>query len=647
MSRILLVTPDGAKRRELAHAFEPLGHTLSACDEVAQAQGQAIDIIVVDTGPACSQGREAVKLFAQGGGGGPRIVWTGPGVSSGLGLVFAEVPDAVLPSPVTMASAGAALARLDRLVGPSASAGSDLEAVDGPLERFPPFRVLWQAHRTRASGRLEVFDDDIERELFLADGRVVGGRGFPDALVEHGVQGSEVDDLGGLIGRAIGGGARPDLVLEAAAMAVGRGIADTVGRSGGMVFFDSRAEAPPHAVPLPVTIPILLARGLRACRPITRVRKMLGPLRADAFEAIHDGLGPGGLPPVALRLWRATDACPQLGELVGQDDEAWLAADLLLQLGLGRLVVFEPPAQAAPQLEAEEAPRRKERERPKRSEVLEELLSERKRLRSLDAPGILGIAKSEDLEQRSLDSRYRLLSARFHPDRYARDADNVKRVSRDCFAMVSDAYAVLKDDALRDEVRLRLEAREQGRTYSSDSDKRRALLLYTQGDVAFRKRRYDEALPLLEHAYELHPEPWKTVFLLVRTRFETGKQGADECAMELMKIEAPEGRAKAEVLYQLGEMLMVADREKAAFKAFEDAVAQYPDHVDAKRRLRLRRMRRDGVDAVRDSDAKERSRRAEERAADSPERGGRRDQPDTGGSTVSGILGGLFKRKES
>lgn len=659
MPRILLLTSDPACRKELVEAFHALGHPVDECADPAEVLTRPADVIVVDNDLTCRQGRQVIRALA--GTDKPRrlVVWTGAGVATGLGPVFTELPDAVLSPPLGMATVGAVLARLERGSGRPEDT-VDLDAVDGPVDRHPPVRVLWAAHRARASGRLELYLDEIEHELFLRDGRLVGGRGFPQAMAEHGVVGDEEDDLGALMARAIAAGAQPDQVLEDAARAVGRIVASSVGRSGGMVFFDARADIPPGAVALPTPIPALLGQALREVRPLARAMELLGPLRGDLVVASHKGGDPGGLTPVALRLWRAAAEPQKLGVLVGQGDEAWLAADLLLQLGLVRLASPPPEPQAAP------APPRKERSRPKdegKDALVQELVAERTRLKGLDALGVLGITRSEELEPRAIDERFRLLSARFHPDRYVRAGEDVLMVTRDCFALVNDAYALLRDEAVRSDAQLRMAAREQGRIYSNESDKRRARLLYAQGELAFRRKQYPEALDLLSQAAQAHGDDWKIQFLLERARFEAKASDAESCASALMRISAPEGRARAEVLYYLGEMLLAADREKAAFKAFEDAIAQFPDHIEAKRRLRLRELRAGGVLQVRAKDAEERARKAEDRARDAPrEQGARkggaegRGGAEGGGARapgaedaaarVSGLLSGLFKRKD-
>ena len=341
MSRVLLVSCDEEARRALRESFIALGYEVAAAEQLPAPAVIQAEVVVVGNDSACSQGRNAVRTLGAAGHA-ARVIWTGEGASSGLGLVFVELPDAVLVPPIGTASLGTTLSRMERHGRAIDPHVESLEGVDGPTEDFPLLRVLWVAHRTRASGRLELFLDDVERVLYLRDGSIIGGRGFPDLMGQPEVVGSPEDDVGQLISRAIAQGARPDTALEQACAALGRTIAATAGRTGGMVFFDPQAEAPANSFPLPTPIPRMLSQGLRAARPVARVQGFLARMQSDLLVTSADPSGPMGLSTVALRLWRAAQEPKPLGALIGDDDEAWLAADLLLQLGLARLESSTP-----------------------------------------------------------------------------------------------------------------------------------------------------------------------------------------------------------------------------------------------------------------------------------------------------------------
>ncbi|MCB9777949.1 MAG: hypothetical protein H6742_05250 [Alphaproteobacteria bacterium] len=660
MSRILLVSADEQASAATIEAFRSLGRLVLRVDDadaaVAHLAEEPADLVVVDTDATCASGRELVRRLREDSD--PAVAWTGQGVASGLGLVFAEVPDAVLAPPVTMASAGAMLGRLEREGARHLDNLRDLSEVDGPIEHFPPLRVLWAAQLARARGMLELYVDERERELHLDGGRIVDARGFPDLLVDHGISIDDDDGLEAAIGKAVAAGVRPDLAMQSAGLHIGTEIAAMVGRAGGMVFFDPAAEAPPRPVPLPTPLPLLLASGMTQARAVAQVRQTLGPLRGNRLVAVTEGFGPGGLPPSALRLWRAAQSGPALGEVVGDADADWQAADLLLQLGLARLEVraeTQPLARSArgggrvratddgPKLDTAE------------QERLQELIAERARLRELDAPGILGITASADATARGVEQRFRLLSARFHPDRYSRDSEQLARVAKDCFSLVNDAASILRQPHHREEIFKRLEARERGQVYVTDADRRRAKMHYVAGEAAFRRKQTDQALKELERAHDADPTDWKVCLLLSRTWFDTGHRPPEECYALASPLIVPEGRARSEQLQHLGELLLALGKEDQAHRAFRQAVVEWEDNHEAKRRLRLHRMRTEGVDAVRAQDRADRDRREQEREQERQRKDRRQgllgddDGPDSGGSGgggggLAGLIGGLFKR---
>ena len=59
----------------------------------------------------------------------------------------------------------------------------------------------------------------------------------------------------------------------------------------------------------------------------------------------------------------------------------------------------------------------------------------------------------------------------------------------------------------------------------------------------------------------------------------------------LKGVEVKGGKDRAELLFVTGEILISDGAEKEAFKCFKQAVSINPEHVGARRRIRLREMR--------------------------------------------------------
>jgi len=621
VSRALLISENQAFVAESVAVLRALGLDVLVQPSLPpgpQAQGCALWI--VDNDPGCRAGRRAVQLRAQQPEPRPALVWTGAGIRTGLGLVFDEWPDALLRPPFSLATLGTVLARLERDEGLSPTL--DLERIEGPVEAFPPLRVLWSIWKARATGRIELFLDPDELELFIQDGQIVQGRGLSGPLEGLGLVADAGDSFSTLLGKAIAQGVPVDQALDGLALAVGRALLAAVGRLGGMILFEPQVQPDGDAFPLPREVPWILSMAMRQCRSAAQVRQVLEPLLDDVLVAGGEAVEGAQLPAAALRLSKAAAKGQRLGELLGADDGGWLAVDLLLQLGLVTLRLPPEPAPApAPADRAGATPRSR---REGRSEQLTKLLDDRARLRDLDAAGVFGITRSSDLEPRSLAERFRLLSSNYHPDRFARQPDEVLKVVRDIFSLVNEAYDQLKQPAQAEDLRQRLLAREEGRTWSSESDKRRARIHLAEAEAAFRGQKYPLALEAANRGFELHPDDWKLRFLRARLRRLTGQLDAFGLATELLEMQVPDGRARAELLYLLGEALLESDREAAAYKAFEDAVKEFPDHIEARRRLRLRLLRRKGVDEVRKRDEQERQVREADKPPPPPTRSPKR-----------------------
>lgn len=612
MSRALLISVDQSFIAESVAVLRALGLEVTVLPAIPSgAEGQGFVLWIVDNQPGCGAGRRAVALRASHPDPKPALVWTGAGVSAGLGLVFDEWPDAVLRTPLSLATLGTVLARLER--GEGLSPELDLERVEGPVEAFPPLRVLWAIWKARAAGRIELFLDTDELELFVQDGQIVQGRGLSGELEGLNLVAGADETFSTLLGRAIAKGVAVDQCLEGLALAVGRGLVESVGRLGGMILFEPQVETEGDAFPLPRQIPWILSTAMRQRRTASQIRQMLAPLLDDHLVTGSEAVEGAQLPAAALRLSKAAAKGPRLGEVLGADDSAWLAVDLLLHLGLVKLQLPPPVAQVASPAPSVAAAPRARRDQG-RSEVLTKLMDERARLRDLDAAGVLGIARSSELDPRSLAERFRLLSSTHHPDRFARQPEDVLMVAKDIFSLVNEAYDELKQPAHREDLRQRLLAREEGRTWSSESDKRRARIHLAQADAAYRARQYSTALEAANRGFELHADDWKLRFLRARLRRLTGELDACGLALELQQMQVPDGRARSDLFYLLGEALLESDREGAAYKAFEDAVREFPDHVEARRRLRLRSLRLDGAQVVHERDEKERQARASDKA---------------------------------
>ncbi|TMB36431.1 MAG: Fe-S protein assembly co-chaperone HscB, partial [Deltaproteobacteria bacterium] len=73
-----------------------------------------------------------------------------------------------------------------------------------------------------------------------------------------------------------------------------------------------------------------------------------------------------------------------------------------------------------------------------------------------DKFAVLGLPRGFELEARQLDERFRTLSRKLHPDRFARATARERRFSLEQTTLLNDAYRTLQDPARRAEHLLEL-----------------------------------------------------------------------------------------------------------------------------------------------------------------------------------------------
>lgn len=174
-----------------------------------------------------------------------------------------------LPKPIDGRRLAALLAGVAGSRAATAEAGPEwdgaafLERVDGPAEKVPPIRLLFLAHRVDASGVLLAERPGEAARIVLKAGRVVHVEGVPGLLASLDPRLPDPQNLPQNVAAAVAAGHAVDRVLDAAALGLGEWLARTARRRGGRVRFDVRGTGPSGAFPLPLSVPRLIASGLR------------------------------------------------------------------------------------------------------------------------------------------------------------------------------------------------------------------------------------------------------------------------------------------------------------------------------------------------------------------------------------------------
>ncbi|MFT5682464.1 MAG: tetratricopeptide (TPR) repeat protein [Myxococcota bacterium] len=473
-----------------------------------------------------------------------------------------------------------------------------LEQIDGSIEEFPPIRVLFALYRLNASGRLTIQHETTNLELTLSAGKVVGVHGAPELLSAIGVSGAADADLMGLVGAAIAGGQTPDDALLAAANGLGDLLVSGIGQTGGRVRFEDGLKARGAAIPLPRAIPRIIREALARSRGAVLLEAAFTEQLPHEVRLSLPSDAPAerwGLTPVALRLLRIVEKNikrrPTLQQVLRKDPaERMVAADLLLQLGL--LSLHEPPPR--PKRRAPESPpvtAAPEPTAPAPPDSLELLTQELARLRTQQPWEILDLKLSKNITDEGIDRANRTTSRKYHPDQFSSESDPVRAMAAECFGVLQGAYETMQRTSLRTEVIARLEAAERGEQYVTDRDRSEAELLYTRGQVLFRKKDYAAALESFDHAFRLDSGKWRHAYMARRAGYHAGVLPGSEAAQLILSLDGPRGLTRADVLFEVAEILIREDGEKQAHDLYQQVLQLNPAHIGARRRTRIRKMR--------------------------------------------------------
>lgn len=596
MARILLVEPARKRSVAIAHLLRRIGHgtvaVSSVSDGLARFAERLPDLVIVAADSSPGAPAELVTAARE-----HRV----PVVCLGSVELANEAPepDATLSYPLSVPALAATLGTLLPARPPGWSGSAFLSKIDGPLDAFPPLRVAFLAHRLRADGTLHVDPgrDEAPFSVTFAGGRIADCRGIADLLAPPPATRSEGrptagigpsnDDLQAVLGRVIAEGMRPDAAMDRAAEGVGRALARTVGRTLGRVrFTPGEVEGRVLALPLPVTQ--ALVRGLASIRPASHLRRVLGAMRRHQVRVNLPDDSPEtswGLSPLALRLLHDAVEVPLVVELLGDDalttegkgDDRLLAFDLIQQFGL--VYLDDPPAGKVAADPALDDPRVR---------ALREALADLERKTPLE---ILSVERSDQATPEGVEQAFRAASARFHPDRFTGAPAEVRKLAEACFSRVAEARSYLLEGDKLDTVRQRLAAAEAGKVFVTAEERRAAKVELTRGQTLFRQRRWQAALAAFERAIALDPEPWIPRFLAIQARWRLKQISAEEAVAEMLELPAPKGAARADVIFVAGETLMADGEEDQAYKLYRQAVKEWPEHVGAQRRLRLKEMR--------------------------------------------------------
>ncbi|MFT5585048.1 MAG: tetratricopeptide (TPR) repeat protein [Cognaticolwellia sp.] len=432
-----------------------------------------------------------------------------------------------------------------------------------------PVSQLYVAHLEQWSGLLELLSGGHSTRIYLQRGKVVQIEDMPgllESVCPH-PTGNLRDDLG----IAIQSGVDMQEAFLVAAKDIGVAFALSHGSDRVEALFIPEIAPPPGCFPLSESLAKILRLGFAAERPpvaaYREYRSRLGWTLRPTGRAAKD-LG------THLR-----DAVAGLSE----DDLTWVALDLLLAVDVLRLE------------EVAEDPHKAERRRKIKAKIQ---ALERRAQELLGAPPLeaLGIDPKESMAWLDVDGvskQYRKVATPFHPDQIGRRPAPYQTAASAVFSAMTEAKEKLTREPGRlKEEKERWECKARGVPFVSrlDRDEARACFKRAQGHEHYRN--WQEALTELDQAIAL--DSGERLYSVMRAFVLTilKQRTVPDAIGDIREVCKDAGIIpRVEGLYRIGRLYKMADRPRDALASFENLLEIVPDHLGAKREVRLLRKR--------------------------------------------------------
>lgn len=441
---------------------------------------------------------------------------------------------------------------------------------------------LVNAHLARATGSFTAAWGDGELQVYLLGGVVTHFAGPPEMLRAIAPAGLKLTgDLGRDLAALFGAGVGVAAALDGAAEALGRQLAQIVEMPRARSGFMPTNTSPEGAIPLPYTLPRILAQGFKTVRGSHAPERAFRRYHQHSVKPINDRVAELA-DASAARIYRQARNEPSLLTLIGtfssgnpgRIDEAWRALDLLLHMGALALGAPVPKTAATP---------------VDHSARVEEFRAMARAVREQHPFAALEIPKDEPVDKITRDrieSAFRALASRFHPDRLAGEPPEVREAAVEVFSALQEKRSALERPEVLKEAKDRHALEARGEVYVSDLDRERARVLYRKALSAERTRNWASCRDLARQAIAVDPKQaeYHLLALFCEALLKDRSPESAVTAIAALKFEPP--RAQADAAWRQGWLLRIAGRNREAHQALKKALELVPDHFDARSELR-------------------------------------------------------------
>lgn len=276
----------------------------------------------------------------------------------------------------------------------------------------------------------------------------------------------------------------------------------------------------------------------------------------------------------------------QQGSIIGFDDKYTDRQEVELEADSGHHVLAEDPESELKQDEPGTTGKSDEVNKSQLSEITAfyEFVSDED-----DSFKILGVEK--DTDDNIVKDAYFKLVKKFHPDANPHFPKDIRIKAETIFTKVTQAYESIATEAKR-------ESYEYLKDADSMKDKAQAIyeaeIMYNEGELLLRQRRYKDAVKKFSNAVELNPEEAAYIGALSWARFLSydNKDSIIKDSIKELEKATSMNQNIAENYYYLGSLYKHKNNTAEAEKNFEKAVGIDPHYIQAKRELRLLKNRK-------------------------------------------------------
>ena len=605
MARILVVDDTPASRVELAELIQGLGHEVASAESGVLALrmvGQdGYDLVVTDIAMPGMDGFELAQRLGRLDHPPGVVLFVGDFPGDAVGLARARGIRVLggIGRPPDPRRITAFVEQVTRSSGGGDWSGAAfLASVRGPIERVPPLRMLFLAHRLDATGVLVVETADGTVRIVLRAARVMHFEGLPGTLRALSPTLPDHRHLQRDVAEAVGAGHPIESILDVATSSLGEWLARSLEFRGGAVRFEPGVAPPAGSFPLPAPLPRVLAAGMRLGRAAATVERNWRAVDEARVRVRVPDDSPEtrwGLDATSMRLLRLASKTSTVGTLLAAAEagdgqrrgDMLRGLDLLYMLGLV-LVDGGPLERHVGGMASAMSSGASDTSDDPRVARLRSVLAAAEGAHPLD---VLGLGDLKKLTEEDVVSGYRAVSRQYHPDTYFSAPPLVRSLAEACFARINAAYETLRSPGGIPEGQRFLTARASGRGLVSERDHQTARVAFKRAEVLFRNRDWKGADALFLEALRVDATTWPHAFFALRAGALSKRLTTEAALGSLDSLQCPDMRKRADVLVAMGNILKLDGRSAEAMRRYRQAVEADPENRDAQREIRLHQSR--------------------------------------------------------